>query len=454
MKIQLSDHFTYGRLMKFVYPSIVMMIFTSVYGIVDGVFVSNIAGETPFAAINLTWPFIMLLAAFGFMAGTGGNAVVSKAMGEGDKPRALRYFSMVVEFTVIVGTIIAVIATIFAEKICLFLGSSKEMLPYCLIYVRVLFPCLPAFMLQNVFQVFFSTAEKPKYGLYVTVAAGVGNIILDAVFIAGFKWGILGAALGTALSQIIGGIVPLLYFIKKDNRSTLFLKPSKPEIRVLGKVCTNGASELMTNISMSLVSILYNYKLIELAGEDGINAYGIIMYVNFIFAASFLGFAVGSAPIVGFNYGAENHTELQNVFKKSLHIVGILGIVMTALAEIFATPLSAIFISKNPELLKMTVHGFRLFSLSFLLNGFNIYSSAFFTALGNGGVSAFISFMRTLVFQIIPLFTLPLILGIDGIWLSVVVAETLGVFVSFICFAIYRKRYHYIAEKPEKFVEN
>lgn len=450
--ITLADNFTYGKIMRFTIPSIVMMIFTSIYGIVDGIFVSNLAGSTPFAAVNLTWPFIMLMSAFGFMTATGGNAVVSKAMGEGDDKRAVRYFSMIVSFTIIVGIIVAIFSFTYAEKICIMLGSSEEMLPYCLTYVHVLFPCIPVFMLQNVFQMFFVTAERPKYGLYITIAAGVSNIIFDAVFIGFFKWGIIGAAIGTAISQIVGGLFPLFYFLSfnKFNHSRLKLTACKPELRILVKTCTNGVSELMSNISMSLVNILYNYKLIEIAGENGVNAYGIIMYVNFIFVAAFLGYSIGSAPVVGFNYGSQNHKELQNVFNMSIKIIALGGILMTAFAELLSSPLSTVFVSYDEELLQMTVHGFRLFSISFLINGYNIYASSFFTALGNGAVSAFISCMRTLVFQIIPLFILPIFLGIDGIWLSVVVAEGLGVFVSFTCIWLYRNRYHYLAEKRAK----
>ena len=442
MRIQLSDHFTYGRLMRFVFPSIVMMIFTSIYGTVDGIFVSNFVGETPFAAINLTWPVLMLMSAFGFMVGSGGNAVVSKAMGEGDYDRANRYFSMLIYATLIFGTVLAVFGVVFMRRICVMLGAEGDLLDECITYMSVLVPVIPIFMLQNVFQSLCITAEKPKFGLYVTVGAGVANMILDALFIVVFEWGLIGAAIATAMSQIIGGLVPLIYFSFK-NSSRLRLTKTKFEAQVLIKTCTNGASELMTNISMSLVNILYNYKLMEIAGEDGVNAYGIIMYVNFVFVSVFLGYAIGSAPIIGYNYGAQNRAELQNMFKKSLILISATGVFLTVLAEVSADLLAGIFVSNSPALMEMTAHGFRIYAIAFLIMGFNIFSSAFFTALGNGLVSAIISFLRTLVFQVVPLMILPVFFGLDGVWAAIVVAELIGVIVSFTFFAKLKQRYGY-----------
>ncbi len=442
MRIQLSDHFTYSRLIRFVFPSIVMMIFTSIYGTIDGIFVSNFVGETPFAAINLTWPVIMLMSAFGFMVGSGGNAVVSKAMGEGDYERANRYFSMLIYATLIFGVVLAFFGVVFMRRICIMLGAEGALLEECMTYMSVLVPVVPIFMLQNVFQSLCITAEKPKLGLYVTVGAGVANIILDALLIVGFEWGLIGAAIATAMSQIIGGIVPLIYFSFK-NSSLLRLRKAKFEGPVLLKTCTNGASELMTNISLSLVNILYNYKLMEIAGEDGINAYGIIMYVNFVFVSALLGYAIGSAPIIGYNYGAQNKAELQNMFKKSLTLIGVAGVVLTMIAEVSAGLIAGIFVSDSPELFEMTKHGFRIYAIAFLVMGFNIFSSAFFTALGNGFVSAIISFLRTLVFQVVPLMVLPIFFDLDGVWAAIVVAELIGVIVSFTFFAKLKQRYGY-----------
>lgn len=442
MRIQLSDHFTYSRLIRFVLPSIVMMIFTSIYGIVDGIFVSNFVGETPFAAINICWPMVMLMSAIGFMVGSGGNAVISKAMGEGDDERANKYFSMLIYVTLGFGFLLSAICLLFRKDICIMLGAEGELLENCMIYMSVLMPVSPIFMLQNVFQTFCITAEKPKLGLYITVGAGVTNMILDALFIVVFEWGLIGAAIATAMSQIIGGLFPLVYFSFR-NSSRLRLGRTNLDFPVLLKTCTNGVSELMTNISLSLVNILYNYKLMDIAGEDGVNAYGIIMYVNFIFIAVFIGYSIGSAPIIGFNYGAQNKPELQNMFRKSLVLLGGSGVLLTTLAEIFSRPLSAIFVSHNPVLMEMTTHGFRIYSIAFLVMGFNIFASAFFTALGNGLVSAIISFLRTLAFQVVPLMILPIFFGLDGVWAAIVVAEIIGVIVSFAFFAKLKQRYGY-----------
>lgn len=442
MHIQLSDHFTYARLMRFVFPSIIMMIFTSIYGIVDGIFVSNFVGETPFAAVNICWPVIMLISALGFMVGSGGNAVISKAMGEGDADRANRYFSLLVYSTLIIGAVFAAAGVVFRRQICIMLGAEDALLDECLVYMSVLLPVIPIFMLQNVFQSFCITAEKPNLGLAITVGAVVTNMILDAIFIIVFKWGLIGAAIATAMSQVIGGLLPLIYFSLK-NSSKLRLGKTVFDGPILVKTCTNGASELMTNISMSLVNILYNYKLMEIAGEDGVNAYGIIMYVNFIFAAVFIGYSIGSAPVIGYNYGAQNKTELKNVFKKSMVFISVSGIVLTVFAEILSRPLAGIFVSHNPTLMDMTTHGFRIYALAFTVMGFNIFASAFFTALGNGLVSAIISFLRTLVFQIVPLMILPIFFGIDGVWAAIVVAEFIGVVVSFAFLGNLKQRYGY-----------
>lgn len=442
MKIQLSDHFNYKRLLQFVLPSTVMMIFTSIYGVVDGLFVSNFAGKTQFAAVNLIMPFLMILGAIGFMIGTGGSAIVSKTLGEGKKQEANQYFSMLVYVTIISGIVLAVAGISFIRPISVLFGADEVMAEYCVLYGRIILLALPAFMLQNIFQSFLVTAEKPALGLIITFAAGVTNIILDYLFIVFFNLDIAGAAVATAISQVVGGIAPFIYFLHK-NKSLLQLTKAKFNSKILIKACTNGSSEFLTNISMSVVNILYNGQLMQLAGENGIAAYGVIMYVGFIFAAIFIGYSIGTAPIIGYNYGAANHSELKNLFKKSRIVIGITGIALTFIAITLSTPLSSLFVGYDAELFEMTKHGFTLYSLSFLILGFNIFGSAFFTALNNGIISAVISFLRTLVFQIIVVLTLPLILGIDGIWLSVVMSEILSLIVTFIFFITQKKHYHY-----------
>lgn len=442
MRIQLSDHFTYNKLLRFVFPSIIMMVFTSIYSVVDGLFVSNYAGKTAFAAVNLIMPVLMGMGTVGFLIGTGGSAVVSKTLGEGKRDKANSYFSMLVYVTIAIGILLTIIALIFIRPISELLGASGQMLEDCVLYGRILISFQTAFMLQCAFQSFLVAAEKPKLGLFVTVAAGITNIILDALFVAVFKWGIAGAAAATVISQLVGAVVPIIYFARKNN-SLLRLTKARLNMRVLIKVCTNGSSELMTNLSASLVNILYNFQLMKLAGENGVAAYGVIMYVNFIFSAVYFGYAIGSAPVVSFNYGAANTDELKNLFRKSLIITGLFGFLMVTFSQLLASPLASWFVGYDAELFELTAHGFRVYAISFLISGFNVFSSAFFTALNNGAVSAAIAFMRTLVFQLIAILVLPVLLGIDGIWFAIVAAELLALIVSIIFFVAKRKKYKY-----------
>lgn len=442
MRIQLSDHFTYGKLMRFVMPSIIMMIFTSIYSVVDGLFVSNFVGKTAFAAVNLIMPFLMGASAIGFMIGTGGSALVAKALGEGKKEEANEYFSMLVCATAVGGAVIAIGGFLFMRPISLALGAEGELLEDCVMYGRILCISLMSFMLQNVFQSFFVTAEKPKLGLYVMIAAGVNNMLLDFLFIGVFQWGLVGAAVATVISELIGGLFPIFYFFRKNN-SLLRLGRFCFRGRILLRACTNGSSELMTNLSMSVVNILYNFQLLAFVGENGVAAYGTIMYVNFIFISIFLGYSIGGAPIVGYHYGAGNHSELKNLFRMSLMLIAVWGAALTILAQVLAAPLAQIFVGYEEALFDMTVHGFRLYALAFLINGFNIFGSAFFTALSNGAVSAAISFLRTLVFQVAVVLFLPRVLGIDGIWVAAAVSEALTLIVTVAFFIVKRKQYHY-----------
>ena len=441
-RIQLSDHFTYMRLIRFVMPSVIMMIFTSIYGVIDGLFVSNFVGKTPFTAVNFIFPFIMILGAVGFMLGTGGTAIVAKTMGEGDTPRANRYFSLIVYTAIISGTLLALLGIIFVRPIAALMGAEGEMLDCAVQYASIVLIGLPFFMLQNLFQNFLVTAEKPKVGLFVTVAAGLANIVGDALLVAVFDLGLVGAALATALSQMVGGLLPLIYFVRRNSS---LLRLCKPELNwlVLLRTCTNGSSELMSNISSSFVTLLYNARLLEYAGEDGVAAYGVIMYVSFIFIAIFIGIVIGAAPIVSYHYGADNRAELKNVFRKCTTIVAVLGAAMTALALLLAAPLSAVFVGYDEALYEMTLWGFIIYSLHYVLAGFGIFGSSFFTALNNGGISAAISFLRTLVFQSSAVILLPLAFGLDGIWFSVLVAELLSFAVTLTFIITKRKKYGY-----------
>ena len=441
--IQLSDHFTYRKLLQFVFPSIVMMIFTSIYGVVDGLFVSNYAGKTAFAAINLVMPFIMVLGGIGFMIGTGGTALVSQILGEGDQKKAERYFSMMILFTVLVGAVLTVVGVVFMRPVALFLGATPEMLADCVLYGRIVIAFTGAFMLQSVFQSFLIAAEKPKLGLAATVAAGVTNMALDALFVAGFHWGIAGAAVATGLSQCVGGLFPLLYFLR-PNTSKLRLVRTKLELQPILNACGNGSSELMSNISSSIVSMVYNFQLLKYLGEDGVSAYGVLMYVQFVFVAIYIGYSIGCAPIVGFHYGAQNHPELKNMLRMSVILMCASGVVLTVLARVLAAPLAKIFVGYDEGLFTLTCHAFRLFSYAFLFAGFNIFASSFFTALGNGLISAAISFLRTLVFQTSSVILLPLLLGVDGIWYAITAAEIFATLISIIFLLAKRRKYHYM----------
>ena len=442
MRIQLSDHFTYKKLLRFTFPSIIMMIFTSIYGVVDGVFVSNFVGKTPFAAVNFIMPFLMILGAVGFMFGTGGSALIAKTMGENKLKKANELFSLFVYVSFILGIVIAGLSFFLIRPIAQLMGAEGILLDQCVLYGRIVILAVPGFILQMEFQSFFITAEKPNLGLYVTVISGVANMILDALFMAIFHWGLAGAAAATALSQTLGGVIPLLYFSRK-NTSLLQLGKTKFDGRALWKACINGSSELMSNISMSLVSMLYNIQLIKYAGENGVAAYGVLMYVNMIFLAIFIGYSIGTAPVISYHYGAQNHGELKSLIKKSFRILIFSSLSMLALSEFLARPLSKIFVSYDLDLLELTVRGFTIYSFSFLFAGINIFASSFFTALNNGLISALISFLRTLVFQVASVLLLPLILGIDGIWISIVVAELIACIVSLAFIMKKRAVYHY-----------
>lgn len=442
MKISIFEHFTYKKLLKFTFPSIIMMIFTSIYGVVDGFFVSNFVGKTPFAAVNFIMPFLMILGAVGFMFGTGGSALISKTMGEGEPQKAKQLFSLLVYVSAICGVVIAVLGILFLRPVATLLGAEGEMLDNCVLYGRIILAALPAFILQYAFQSLFVTAGKPQLGLAVTVAAGVANMVLDWLLVAVFSLGLPGAAIATAVSQCIGGLVPLIYF-GRENTSLLRLVKTKFDGKALLKTCTNGSSELMSNISMSIVSMLYNAQLLRYAGENGVAAYGVLMYVNMIFLATFIGYSVGTAPVIGYHYGAKTQGELKSLLQKSLVIIGIFSVLMLAGGQLLAKPLSVLFVGYDQTLLALTMRGFAIYSFSFLFAGIAIFGSSFFTALNNGLVSALISFLRTLVFQVAAVLIFPLIWKIDGIWISIVAAELMAALTTALFLLGKRKKYGY-----------
>lgn len=441
-EIKLSEHFTYKKLFRFVLPSIIMMICTSIYSVIDGLFISNFVGYTPFAAINVIWPFIMILGGTGFMIGTGGSALVAKTLGEGDTDKANRYFTILIVFTVILGTVLTAVGMTFTRPIARLLGANEELIDHAEIYGRTVIGFVVFFMLQNVFQSFLAAAGKPRIGLLVTVIAGLTNAFFDWLFIAVLKFELVGAGVATGLGQIVGGIVPLIYFCRK-NGSLLRLKRTKLELSPILKSCANGSSELLTNVASSIVGIIYNLQLMAYKGKNGVSAYGVLMYTQLVFLAIEIGYSIGSAPIISYNYGAKNTDELKNVFKKSMIILNVSGICLSALAQALAVPMAKIFVRNDPDLFNLTVHAFRLFSFGFAFSGITIFASGFFTALNNGLISAILSFARSIVFQITPVLVLPLLLGVDGIWYSFLTTEACAFVVSISFFLAEKKRYGY-----------
>lgn len=443
MKIQLSDHFNYRRLLRFVMPSILMMVFTSIYGVVDGLFVSNFVGDTAFAAINLIMPVNTILGGVGFILGTGGSALAAKLLGEQKEEQANRYFSMMIWTSVIVGLGLTAAGLLVIRPVSLLLGATEAMLPHCALYGSVTIAFTVSFMLQYTFQSFLIAAEKPNLGLLATVAAGVTNMVLDALFIAGFRWGVAGAALATGLSQCVGAVIPLLYFLR-PNTSLLRLVKTKLEARPILKACANGSSEMVSNATSALIGILYNLQLLKYAGQNGVASYGVLMYVQFVFAAIFIGYSMGCAPIVSYHYGAENHGELKSLLRKSNVLMFVIGAAMVLMSQILAVPMAKLFVGYNPDLFDMTVRALRISTISFIVVGFNIFASSFFTALNDGGVSAAISFLRTFVFKMAAILILPVIFKLDGIWFADVTAEVFAFIISLVFLFAKKKKYHYM----------
>lgn len=443
MNIRLSDHFSYSKLIRFTLPTIAMMIFTSIYGVVDGVFVSNCVGSDAFAAVNLIMPVIMILGSTGFMIGTGGSAIVSKTLGEKKLEKANEYFSMLIYLCIVSGVILSAIGIIFIKPIAGLLGATGDIANNCIIYGRTVFFMMTGLFLQNAFQSFLVVAEKPKLGLAVTLLAGFTNMFLDFLFVYVLRLGVFGAAVATGISQFVGAIIPVIYFASGKN-NILHLKKCRFNKDIIIKTCINGSSEMVTNMSMSLVNMLYNMQLMKYIGTNGIVAYGIIMYVGFIFSGTYIGYSLGSAPVISYHYGAGNKKELKSLFKHSIILLVISSVIMTLLAEVLAKYLAGIFVSYDKQLLELTTTAIRIYSVSYLISELNIFASSFFTALNNGFVSAAISFLRMFLFQIIMILLLPVIIGINGIWIAVTAAESLALVVSVIFVIINRKKYGYM----------
>ena len=444
MQLSISDRFNYSRLLRFTFPSVVMMLFTSIYVIADGFFVSNFVGKTALASVNFAYPILMILGCIGFMFGSGSSALISKKLGEGKDGEANDIFSFIIIFSILLGILLTLLGFFFIEDVLVLMGATGELLENSTVYAKIIVSCLPFYILQYEFQCLLVTADKPRLGLVVTVLAGLTNIVFDALFIVVFGWGIWGGATATALSQVVGGLVPLIFFLRRNNSSRLRIKGGfRWDWKSLAKICGNGSSEFMSNVSTSIVGAVYNLQLLKYAGEDGLAAYSVIMYVGIVFVSLFIGYSVGSAPIIGYNYGSEDHEHLRKITRESYVIISLQSVAMIIFSFVMARPLGLVFVSYDPSLLVFTIHAFRLYSISFLFCGFSIFSSSFFTALNNGLVSALISFLRTLVFQLLSILTIPLFLGSDGIWLATACAEFLSLIFSLIFVLANRRKYHY-----------
>lgn len=443
MKIQLSDHFQYGTMLRFTLPSIVMMLFSSIYVIVDGLFVANFVGSNALAAVNIFWPATALVNALGFMLAVGGNAEVAKTLGEGKKELAQTYFSMILTVILVLSLFFTVFGVIFIRPICRLLGASAVLLDLCADYGRIQFIGITALLLQITFQIFFITAERPNLGLFFTVAAGVTNMVLDFLFIGILGWGVIGASVATVIGYLVGGVIPFFYFLSPNSSLLRLVKP-KIYPKVLLHSAINGSSEMVSNLSYGLVTFLYNMQMLKLVGELGVAAISVVNYVNMIFVSLLFGFSVGISPVIGYHYGAENHRELQNLFKRCLKLLGITSVFTLISAQLFAAPLTDIFCKGDTALESLTTNGFRIFSLAFLFCGFNIFGSCFFTALCNGKISALISFLRTLIMECGMILLLPLIFGVNGIFAAMPVTEVVTLIVTVLFLIAKRKQYHYI----------
>ena len=441
-RLHLSEHFTYGKLLRFTLPSIVMNIFSSVYIIADGYFVANFAGKTEFAAVNLIMPFLNILGTIGYMFGVGGSALIAKTLGEKKQEQANRLFSLIVLVSAGLAVLMMAAGFVFMPQIAGLLGAEGSLLEYGVLYGRIFILALPSWIWVYEFQLFFVTAEKPSLGLAVTICAGLCNVVLDALFIICFQWGIAGAAAASALTQIVGGVFPLIYFGRRNDSLLRLVKPVWDGGAVV-KCCTNGSSEFMAEAAVSFVGIFYNIQLLKYAGEDGVVIYGLLMYVSLIFTAIFVGYSNGIGPVFSYHYGAQDHGELKSLLKRSLTIIGVTSVMMFVLSEGIAHPFSALFLRDAVDLLPDAVHAFRIISVAYLFTGMAVFGSAFFTALNNGQTSALISFLRTFVFELGAVLLLPALLGVDGIWYSVVFAELMAAATGSIFMFALRRKYHY-----------
>lgn len=441
MTNSIAQKFNVFTLLKFAFPTMVMMVFMSLYTIVDGIFVSRLVGSNALSAVNIVYPVISLLIACGIMLSTGGSAIVARQMGEKREQEARENFSMLAVVSVLTGIVILVLGLMFLEPICRILGGTPVLLEDCKIYLGVLLGFGPLTMLQMLFQTFFVTAGKPGLGLGLTLTGGVVNMVLDYVFMGPMQMGVLGAALATGLGQAIMAVAGVVYFLKVKG-NLYFVKPVFRG-NILLQSCGNGSSEMVSNLSTAVVTFLFNITMLKLAGEDGVAAITIVLYGQFLFTALYLGFSMGVAPVVSFNYGNQNHAQLKRIYKICIGFILGSSVFILGIALLFSEPIVGIFTGEENHTYELAVEGFFQFSFNYLFAGINIFASALFTSLSNGKISAIISFCRTFVFITVSIVLLPRVMGITGVWLSVPLAELVTLFISITYLKGQKEVYHY-----------
>lgn len=445
----ISERLNLPRLFLACVPMILMMISISIYSVVDGFFVSNFAGKIQFAAVNLIYPFIMVVGSLGFMMGTGGTALVAKKMGEGKTEEAKKLFFNCFVVTVALGVVFSSIFVFLLPKIAEGLGADEAMLPYCVDYGRILILGITFFNLQNMFQPFFAASGRPGLGFAITIGAGVANIVFDAIFVAGAGWGCVGAAWGTVIGQVVGGFLPVIYYFAK-NKSALRLVPAKMQWGAIFKMGANGLSEFVSQIAVSVLSMIMNVLLMKHYQENGVSAYGIICYVWLIFAATFIGLCMGISPRISYVYGEKNKPELRRLTQRALALFIFAGLFEFIMAEALTVPLSYAYAGYDEGLRQLTCHASFIYSIIYLALGINMFGSSFFTALNNGLVSALLSFARLMLFEAVSVYLCSLFWQGDGIWWGVVIGEALGFVMNFLVIFIHGKRYGYDLLRWEK----
>ncbi len=446
MEHALAKKFSLASLLLFAAPNIIMMIVLSMYIIVDGMFVARFIGTTALSAINMFYPAICFEMALGIMIATGGSAIAAKKLGEGKQKEAQNNLSFLMVVEGSFGIVIAVVGNLFTAEIVSFLGASAAQAPLSITYAKIIFSFAPAFFLQTAFQTFFVTAGKPALGLIVTILGGVANILLDYIFMAPLRLGVTGAAIATGIGYCIPAMVGVIFFLKAKTNPFHFVRP-RFDGKVLLQACANGSSEMVTNLSNAVTTFLFNFTLLQFYGEDGVASITIILYFQYLFTALYFGYSNGIAPIISYKYGNDDRKQLQALFKNSVLFLIISSIAANVLLHFTISKLLTIFTAENSPVYQITLHGFSIYSMAFMIMGLGIFSSAMFTAFSDGITSAIISFSRTFLFIVGAILLLPAILGERGVWLAVPIAEAFGFLISILYLIGKKQKFHYIPQR-------